>query len=37
MEKGELDLDVSWPVKQRLVDIPVVGADRLLVPDAVGV
>jgi hypothetical protein len=28
------NLGVPWPVEQRLVDVPVVGADRLLVPDA---
>ena len=37
IEQRQLDLGVPRPVEERLVDVPVVGADRLLVPDAVGV
>ena len=32
VEQRQLDLDVPRPVEQRLVDVPGVGADRLLVP-----
>jgi hypothetical protein len=33
VEKGELDFRIPRTVEQRLVDVPVVRADRLLVPD----
>jgi hypothetical protein len=35
--KNELDLSVSRLVNQQLVDIPGFEADRLLVPDALGI
>ncbi len=37
VEKSELDFGVPRSVEQRLVDVPVIGIDRLFVPDPLGV
>ena len=37
VEQLKLNLRIAWPIQQPLGDVPIVGADRLLIANAVGV